>query len=89
MIFDIVKSQYYYMGIYAMPWVSRCCVGLWIGMLCGVLAQTIALIFIIWKTDWEGQRPNSHRYSYGRVEYVNKASERLNRWFLKPTDEIN
>ncbi|PON34645.1 Multi antimicrobial extrusion protein [Parasponia andersonii] len=49
--------------------------GLWIGMLCGVLTQTIALIFITWKTDWEGQ--------------VNKASERLNRWFLKPSDELN
>ncbi|PON66294.1 Multi antimicrobial extrusion protein [Parasponia andersonii] len=49
--------------------------GLWIGMLCGVVAQTISLIFITYKTDWEGQ--------------VNKSSERLNRWFLKPSDELN
>ncbi|GMN61387.1 hypothetical protein TIFTF001_030475 [Ficus carica] len=49
--------------------------GLWIGMLCGVLAQSIVLLYITWKTDWERQ--------------VNKASERLNKWFLKPSDELN
>ncbi|KAF4371529.1 hypothetical protein G4B88_008244, partial [Cannabis sativa] len=49
--------------------------GLWIGMLCGVLAQTITLSIITWKTDWDLQ--------------VRKASERLNRWFLKPDDELS
>ncbi|XP_024031114.1 protein DETOXIFICATION 24 [Morus notabilis] len=49
--------------------------GLWIGMLCGVLTQSLVLLYITWKTDWEGQ--------------VNKASERLNQWFLKPSNELN
>ncbi|XP_024031184.1 protein DETOXIFICATION 24 isoform X2 [Morus notabilis] len=49
--------------------------GLWIGMLCGVLSQSLVLLYITFKTDWEAQ--------------VNKASERLNHWFLKPSDELN
>uniref|UniRef100_A0A5B6YQN2 Protein DETOXIFICATION n=1 Tax=Davidia involucrata TaxID=16924 RepID=A0A5B6YQN2_DAVIN len=49
--------------------------GIWIGMICGVVTQTLALSFMTWKTDWNLQ--------------VNKASERLNRWFLKPTEESN
>ncbi|KAL5547021.1 hypothetical protein UlMin_006708 [Ulmus minor] len=47
--------------------------GLWIGMQCGVLTQTIVLSYIMWKIDWDGQ--------------VNKASERLNKWFHKPKEE--
>ncbi|KAM7280817.1 hypothetical protein ACFE04_007951 [Oxalis oulophora] len=47
--------------------------GIWIGMLLGVVAQTLVLGFIIWRTDWD--------------EQVKKASERLNKWFLKSSDE--
>lgn len=43
--------------------------GIWIGMICGVLAQTITLIYMTWRTDWDGQ--------------VMKASEHLNRFYLK------
>ncbi|KAJ4721374.1 Protein DETOXIFICATION [Melia azedarach] len=49
--------------------------GLWIGLLCGVLAQTIILSYIVWRTDWD--------------ELVNKASQRLNKWLLKPSEESN
>lgn len=47
--------------------------GLWIGMLSGVLVQTLILSFLIWRTDWN--------------EQVNKASDRLNHWFLDPSKE--
>ncbi|KAJ6876339.1 protein DETOXIFICATION 24-like [Populus alba x Populus x berolinensis] len=43
--------------------------GLWMGLLSGVVVQTLILSYIIWRTDWD--------------EQVNKASERLKRWFLK------
>lgn len=43
--------------------------GLWMGLLSGVVVQTLILSYIIWRTDWD--------------EQVNKASERLRRWFLK------
>ncbi|KAL5547019.1 hypothetical protein UlMin_006706 [Ulmus minor] len=56
-------------------WIGLQVKGLWIGMLCGVLMQTLVLCYIMWKTDWDGQ--------------VNKASERLNKWFLKPTEVEN
>lgn len=49
--------------------------GLWIGMICGVAMQTIVLCYITWRTDWDHQ--------------VDKASERLNRWLLKPSDDSN
>ncbi|GKU98658.1 hypothetical protein SLEP1_g11631 [Rubroshorea leprosula] len=49
--------------------------GLWIGMLTGVAMQTFVLSLIVWKTNWDNQ--------------VNKASERLNKWFLKPEEETN
>ena len=29
--------------------------GLWIGLLCGVLMQTIVLSFIIWRTNWNAE----------------------------------
>ncbi|XP_058000391.1 protein DETOXIFICATION 24-like [Hevea brasiliensis] len=45
--------------------------GLWIGMLCGVLTQTIILSCLIWKTNWD--------------EQVKKASQRLNHLFLNPS----
>ncbi|KAJ8763164.1 hypothetical protein K2173_025549 [Erythroxylum novogranatense] len=44
--------------------------GLWIGLLSGVVIQTITLSYLIWRIDWD--------------EQVKKASERLNRWFLVP-----
>ncbi|KAF7147937.1 hypothetical protein RHSIM_Rhsim03G0044900 [Rhododendron simsii] len=46
--------------------------GIWIGMLSGIAMQILALSFMVWRTDWELQ--------------VSKASERLNRWFLKPEE---
>lgn len=42
--------------------------GIWIGMICGVLTQTITLVYLTWRTDWDDQ--------------VKKASERLNRFYL-------
>ncbi|OMO69915.1 Multi antimicrobial extrusion protein [Corchorus capsularis] len=47
--------------------------GIWIGMIIGVVMQTIALGYITWKTDWD--------------EQVKKASERLNKWLLKSSEE--
>ncbi|GLT81413.1 hypothetical protein SLA2020_528020 [Shorea laevis] len=49
--------------------------GLWIGMLTGVVIQTFVLALIVWKTNWDNQ--------------VNKASERLNKWSLKPEEETD
>ncbi|KAG7960284.1 hypothetical protein I3843_10G115900 [Carya illinoinensis] len=47
--------------------------GIWIGMIIGVVAQSLVLSYITFKTDWN--------------EQVKKASERLNRWLLNPSDE--
>ncbi|XP_050225043.1 protein DETOXIFICATION 24-like [Mercurialis annua] len=49
--------------------------GIWIGMVIGVIMQVIALSFMIFTTNWD--------------EQVKKASERLDRWLLKPSDESN
>ncbi|GAV57459.1 MatE domain-containing protein [Cephalotus follicularis] len=49
--------------------------GLWIGMLIGILLQTLILSYIVWRTDWDDQ--------------VKKASERLNQWLVKSSDESN
>ncbi|KAB1223110.1 Protein TRANSPARENT TESTA 12 [Morella rubra] len=46
--------------------------GLWIGMLCGVLMQTIVLSYMVWRLDWGDQ--------------IKKASDRLDRWFLKSSE---
>ncbi|KAI3796524.1 hypothetical protein L1987_39197 [Smallanthus sonchifolius] len=43
--------------------------GIWIGMIGGVLTQTITLVYMTWRTDWDDQ--------------VKKASERLTRFYLK------
>ncbi|KAL3632648.1 hypothetical protein CASFOL_025632 [Castilleja foliolosa] len=48
-------------------------VGIWIGMTCGVVTQTLALSFLIWRTDWD--------------EEVSKTSSRLKRWYLKSSDD--
>ncbi|KAG6411815.1 hypothetical protein SASPL_129899 [Salvia splendens] len=49
--------------------------GLWIGMLCGVVTETIALSFMMWRTNWD--------------EEVLKASARLRKWYLKSPKEAN
>ncbi|CAA2989690.1 DETOXIFICATION 24-like [Olea europaea subsp. europaea] len=48
--------------------------GIWIGMLCGVLAETFALSFMTRRTNWDKQ--------------VLKSSSRLQKWYLKSSDEI-
>lgn len=47
--------------------------GIWIGMLLGVLTQSLVLGYVTWKTDWDNE--------------VKKASERLNKWLLRPSEE--
>ncbi|XP_065854417.1 protein DETOXIFICATION 24-like [Euphorbia lathyris] len=48
--------------------------GLWIGMLSGIVTQTVVLSWLIWRTNWDDQ--------------VKKASERLNRWLIEdPTND--
>ncbi|XP_059647260.1 protein DETOXIFICATION 24-like isoform X1 [Cornus florida] len=49
--------------------------GIWTGMICGVAMQTLVLSYIIWITNWDHQ--------------VNKAAYHLNKWLLKPSEEIN
>ncbi|EYU35651.1 hypothetical protein ABFS82_10G145000 [Erythranthe guttata] len=49
--------------------------GLWIGMICGVVAETFALSFMMWRTNWD--------------EEVLKASTRLRKWYLKSPEEAN
>ncbi|KAK6159017.1 hypothetical protein DH2020_006331 [Rehmannia glutinosa] len=49
--------------------------GLWIGMLCGVICETLVLSFLMWRTNWD--------------EEVLKASARLKKWYLKSPDEAN
>ncbi|KAH9706498.1 protein DETOXIFICATION 24 [Citrus sinensis] len=47
--------------------------GIWTGMLLGVVMQSLVLGYVTWKTDWDNE--------------VKKASERLNKWLLKPSEE--
>ncbi|KAL8268504.1 hypothetical protein R6Q59_002302 [Mikania micrantha] len=47
--------------------------GLWIGMIVGVLTQTMTLLYITWRTDWDDE--------------VKKASERLERFYLKSDEK--
>ncbi|XP_010055152.2 protein DETOXIFICATION 20 [Eucalyptus grandis] len=47
--------------------------GIWIGMIIGVATQTAVLGFITYRTNWD--------------EQVNKASERVNKWFLKRSND--
>ncbi|KAI3457220.1 hypothetical protein Pfo_013883 [Paulownia fortunei] len=49
--------------------------GVWIGMLIGVLVQTIVLVAITCRTDWE--------------EQVSIAQKRVNRWFVKDCPDTN
>lgn len=47
--------------------------GIWIGMIGGVVTQTLALVYMAWRTDWDDQ--------------VKRASERLNRFYMKSSDD--
>ncbi|CAI9761227.1 unnamed protein product [Fraxinus pennsylvanica] len=47
--------------------------GVWIGMLCGVVTETLALILMAWRTNWDQQ--------------VLKATARLENWYLQSPDE--
>ncbi|KAJ0837153.1 putative multi antimicrobial extrusion protein [Helianthus annuus] len=49
--------------------------GIWIGMIGGVLTQTITLIYMTWRTDWDDQ--------------VKKASERLTRFYLNSDGQVS
>ncbi|KAI3511251.1 hypothetical protein L1887_18399 [Cichorium endivia] len=46
--------------------------GIWIGMIGGVATQTLTLMHLTWRTDWDVQ--------------VKKAGERLNRFYVRPFD---
>ncbi|GAB4858019.1 hypothetical protein Ancab_015922 [Ancistrocladus abbreviatus] len=46
--------------------------GIWIGLLAGMLVQVLILSYLTWKIDW--------------VNEVKKASERLNRFRLEPSE---
>ncbi|KAL0334436.1 UNVERIFIED_CONTAM: protein DETOXIFICATION 24 [Sesamum angustifolium] len=47
--------------------------GIWIGMNLGIFTQSLALSYMAWKTDWD--------------EQVKIASERLQRFYLKSSEE--
>ncbi|KAK6151397.1 hypothetical protein DH2020_014032 [Rehmannia glutinosa] len=47
--------------------------GIWIGMNLGILTQSLALSYMAYKTDWD--------------EQVKIAAERLQRWYLKSSEE--
>ncbi|KAL0359718.1 UNVERIFIED_CONTAM: protein DETOXIFICATION 24 [Sesamum angustifolium] len=47
--------------------------GIWIGMISGVIVETLALSFMIWRTNWD--------------EEVSITSARLNRWNLESVEE--
>ncbi|CAH9134832.1 unnamed protein product [Cuscuta epithymum] len=49
--------------------------GIWAGMICGVVAQTVALCYMTWRTNWD--------------EEVSKSQARLKRWYLKSSDVSN
>ncbi|KAG9130532.1 hypothetical protein Leryth_011792 [Lithospermum erythrorhizon] len=70
---------YYFIGIpigIVLGYVAQLQVkGIWIGMICGLFTQTSALIYMIWRTNWD--------------EEVAKASERLRRFDLIPSHDKN
>ncbi|KAK1425153.1 hypothetical protein QVD17_20498 [Tagetes erecta] len=43
--------------------------GIWIGMIGGVLTQTISIVYMVWRTNWDKE--------------VKKTSERLRKYYLK------
>ncbi|XP_031097201.1 protein DETOXIFICATION 25-like isoform X1 [Ipomoea triloba] len=42
--------------------------GIWVGMICGVVTETLALCYMIWRTEWDSE--------------VTKAQKRLQRFYL-------
>nr|GMD90633.1 protein DETOXIFICATION 24-like [Ipomoea batatas] len=48
--------------------------GIWLGMICGVVTESIALCYMTWRTDWDNE--------------VAKAKQRLQKFYLK-SDESN
>ncbi|KAI3697281.1 hypothetical protein L6452_30180 [Arctium lappa] len=46
--------------------------GIWVGMICGIVTQTLALVYLTWRTDWDDQ--------------VKKSLDRLNRFYVKSSD---
>ncbi|KAK1365901.1 hypothetical protein POM88_041462 [Heracleum sosnowskyi] len=55
--------------------ISSWFLGVWIGMISGIVCQSIALCVLAWRTNWDVQ--------------VLKASERLNRFYLKSEEETS
>ncbi|KAL4561429.1 hypothetical protein LXL04_033595 [Taraxacum kok-saghyz] len=49
--------------------------GIWIGMIGGIVTQTLALMYLTWSTDWDDQ--------------VKKAGDRLNRFYVKTSDNTD
>ncbi|XP_074353506.1 protein DETOXIFICATION 24-like [Apium graveolens] len=62
-------------GIYLGYGVGLQVKGVWIGMICGIVCQSITLCVLAWRTNWD--------------EQVLKASQRLNRYYLKSEEETN
>ncbi|XP_023772739.1 protein DETOXIFICATION 24 [Lactuca sativa] len=46
--------------------------GIWIGMIGGIVTQTLVLLYLAWRIDWDDQ--------------VKKAGERLNRFYVRSSD---
>ncbi|KAG8478852.1 hypothetical protein CXB51_028664 [Gossypium anomalum] len=76
MVANVNICSYYVVGVplgILLGYVAKMEVkGIWIGMIIGVATQTFVLAYITSRTDWE--------------EEVNKASERLNKWLLEPSE---
>ncbi|XP_011070005.1 protein DETOXIFICATION 24-like isoform X1 [Sesamum indicum] len=47
--------------------------GIWLGMMSGVVAETFALSFMVWRTNWD--------------EEVSITSARLKRWYLESSED--
>ncbi|KAK4404661.1 protein DETOXIFICATION 24 [Sesamum angolense] len=53
--------------------ITLCSQGIWIGMISGVVTETLALSFMAWRTNWDQE--------------VSITSARLKRWYLKSAEE--
>ncbi|KAL0404702.1 UNVERIFIED_CONTAM: protein DETOXIFICATION 24 [Sesamum radiatum] len=49
--------------------------GIWLGMISGVVTETLALSFMVWRTNWD--------------EEVSITSARLKRWYLESSEDNN
>ncbi|KAL8260228.1 hypothetical protein R6Q59_028181 [Mikania micrantha] len=47
--------------------------GIWIGMIGGIVAESLAIMYLTWRTDWDDQ--------------VKKSRERLSRFYVSTSDE--